>query len=361
MVELMARALDRSFWSSRRVLLTGHTGFKGSWMALLLEHLGARVTGFALPPDTNPSLFDMLSPWPSLTSHTGDIRNAASFGAAITAAQPDIVIHMAAQPLVRRSYAEPVLTIETNVMGTVHLLETLRAVPSIKAALVVTSDKVYENHELGIAFAEDAPLGSHDPYSASKAAAEILTRSYGHSFFAGHNIPVACARAGNVIGGGDWAADRLIPDLWRAYISGENVTLRYPDAVRPWQHVLDPLFGYLLYIEHLMRHGDKAPLAMNFGPPETAVCTVREVAEQFTRIMGKQVWQAGSADPNLKESGYLAINPSLARDTLGWESLLGVDNAIGWTLDWYKACRDKQEMREVSQRQIVRYLCLTSG
>ncbi len=354
----MPHALDPSFWSGRRVLLTGHTGFKGGWMALMLEHLGARVTGFALPPDTNPSLFELLSPWPALASHTCDIRNAASFNEVITAAQPEIVIHMAAQPLVRRSYAEPVLTVETNVMGTVNLLEALRGVPTLKAALVVTSDKVYENHELGIAFAENAPLGSRDPYSASKAAAEILTRSYAHSFFACRKTPVACARAGNVIGGGDWAADRLIPDLWRAYISHEQVVLRYPDAVRPWQHVLDPVFGYLLYVEHLVRHGYDAPLAMNFGPPEAAVCAVREVADQFKRIMGSEGWRAGGADPNLKESSYLAINASLARDTLGWKALLGVDDAIGWTLDWYKACRDKKDMREFSLRQLVKYLRL---
>ena len=352
----MARMLDRSFWSGRRVLLTGQTGFKGSWMTLMLERLGARVTGFALPPDTNPSLFEMLSPWPALASHTGDIRNAVSFGEVIAAAEPEIVIHMAAQPLVRRSYAEPILTIDTNVMGTVHLLEALRGVPTLQAALIVTSDKVYENRELGIAFAENAPLGSRDPYSASKAAAEILTRSYAHSFFACRNIPVACARAGNVIGGGDWAADRLIPDLWRAYISREQVILRYPDSVRPWQHVLDPVFGYLLYIEHLVRHAHDSPLAMNFGPPEPAVCTVREIAEQFQRIMGSEGWRAGGADANLKESGYLAINPSLARETLGWESLLGLDNAIGWTLDWYKACRDKKDMREFSLHQLEQYL-----
>jgi CDP-glucose 4,6-dehydratase len=356
MVGLMPRALDRGFWSGRRVLLTGHTGFKGGWMALMLEHLGARVTGFALPPDIHPSLFELLSPWPALDSHTGDIRNAASFGEVITAAQPEIVIHMAAQPLVRRSYTEPVLTFETNVLGTAHLLEALRGVPTLRAALIITSDKVYENHELGIAFAENAPLGSRDPYSASKAAAEILTRSYAQSFFACRKIPVACARAGNVIGGGDWSADRLIPDLWRAYISREQVVLRYPDAVRPWQHVLDPIFGYLLYIEHLVRRGLDAPLAMNFGPSEAAFCTVRDVAEQFKRIMGSESWRAGGADPNLKESGYLAINSSLARENLGWEALLAVDYAIGWTLDWYKACRDKKDMREFSLHQLVQYL-----
>jgi CDP-glucose 4,6-dehydratase len=328
---------------------------------LMLEYLGARVTGFALPPDTNPSLFEMLSPWPALTSHIGDIRNTTCFREVITAAQPEVVIHMAAQPLVRRSYAEPAYTIETNVMGTVHLLEALRGVSTLKAALIVTSDKVYENHELGIAFAENAPLGSRDPYSASKAAVEILTRSYGYSFFACRNIPVATARSGNVIGGGDWSVDRLIPDLWRAYISGEQVILRYPDAVRPWQHVLDPILGYLLYIEHLTRHGYEGPLAMNFGPRESAVCKVREVAEQFKRIMGSEGWQAGGADPNLKESGYLAIDPSLARETLGWESLLDVDNAISWTLDWYKACRDKQDMREVSLQQLVQFLRMKCG
>jgi CDP-glucose 4,6-dehydratase len=361
MVGLMPRTLDRSFWSGRRVLLTGHTGFKGCWTALMLEHLGAHVTGFALPPDTKPSLFELLSPWPALASHMGDIRNAAAFAEIITAAQPEIVIHMAAQPLVRRSYADPALTFETNVMGTVYLLEALRGMPALRAALIITSDKVYENHELGIAFAESAPLGSRDPYSASKAAAEILTRSYAHSFFARSKIPVACARAGNVIGGGDWSADRLIPDLWRAYISREQVILRSPDAVRPWQHVLDPVFGYLLYIEHLVRHGYDAPLAMNFGPSEAAVYTVRKVAEQFRCIMSSEGWRAGGADPNLKESGYLAINPSLARETLGWEALLGVDNSIDWTLDWYKACRDKKDMREFSLLQLVQYMRMACG
>ena len=310
MVGVVAPALDRNVWSGKRILLTGHTGFKGSWMALLLEHLGAHVTGFALPPDTTPNLFDILSP--TLTSHTGDIRNAASFQEIITATQPEIVIHMAAQPLVRRSYAEPRRTIDTNVMGTVHLLDALRDVSQLQVALIVTSDKVYENHEQGVAFAEDAPLGGRDPYSASKAATEILTRSYAYSFFAARNVPIACARAGNVIGGGDWAADRLIPDLWRAYSSGDRVTLRYPDAVRPWQHVLASIVGYLLYIQYLLKHGNAAPLAMNFSPLESTVCSVREVAAQFSRIMGKEVWQEGRADPRF-QGERLSGDQSLAR------------------------------------------------
>jgi CDP-glucose 4,6-dehydratase len=357
----MTRSLDVSFWSKRRVFLTGHTGFKGSWTALMLEHLGACVTGFALPPDTSPSLFHTLSPWPALSSHLGDIRDLAGLDRVIAAAQPEIVIHMAAQPLVRRSYAAPKLTIETNVMGTVHLLEALREVPTVKAVLIITTDKVYENREAGLAFTEDSPLGSNDPYSASKAAVEILARSYGHSFFVRRNVPVACARAGNVIGGGDWAEDRLIPDLWRGYISHDRVVLRHPDAVRPWQHVLEPLFGYLLYIEYLLEHGYESPLAMNFGPRETDGCTVREVAERFKNRIGGEISYAESADPSLKESGHLAIDPSLARDTLGWESLLSLESAINWTLDWYKACRDGRNMRELSLYQLLQYLRLRSN
>lgn len=330
-------------------------------MALILEYLGTDVTGLALPPDTNPSLFEILSPWPALVSHSADIRNATAVGEVVDGVQPEIVIHMAAQPLVRRSYSEPLFTVETNVMGTVYLLEALRGVRSLKAVLIVTSDKVYENGELGIAFAENASLGGRDPYSASKAATEILARSYGHSFFACRDIPVACARAGNVIGGGDWAADRLIPDLWRSYVAREQVVLRYPDAIRPWQHVLDPIFGYLVYIEHLTRHGTSAPLAMNFGPQKGSVCTVREVAEQFKCIMDSKGWRGADADPILKESRCLTINPSLARDTLCWQSLLGLDEAVRWTLDWYKACKDKKDMRQFSLNQLTQYVGLAGG
>lgn len=357
----MTRALDLGFWSKRRVFLTGHTGFKGSWTALMLEHLGASVTGLALPPDTAPSLFDTLSPWPALTSHICDICDVTALDRLIAAAQPEIVIHMAAQPLVRRSYAEPRLTVETNVMGTIHLLEALREVPTLKAVLIITTDKVYENREAGLAFTESAPLGNHDPYSASKAAVDILARSYGHSFFARRSIPVACARAGNVIGGGDWAEDRLIPDLWRGYISRNCVALRHPNAVRPWQHVIEPVLGYLLYIEYLIQHRCESPLAMNFGPRETEGCTVREVAERFKNRIGGEVSYTESAGHNLKESGHLAIDPSLARETLGWESLLSLDSAIGWTLDWYKAFQGGKNMREFSLDQLLRYLRLRSS
>jgi CDP-glucose 4,6-dehydratase len=345
-----------NFWRGRSVLLTGHTGFKGSWLSLMLEQLGAHVTGLALAPDTDPNLYSILSPFAQHDSRLHDIRDAKETAKTIAHAKPEIVIHMAAQPLVRRSYAEPFDTMETNVMGTALLLDALRHETALKAVLIVTSDKVYENRELGVAFAEDAPLGGYDPYSASKAAAEIVTKSYAKSFFAARGIPVATARAGNVIGGGDWSADRLIPDLWRAYGAGESVTLRYPDAVRPWQHVLDPIYGYLLYAEHLLTHTDTSTLALNFGPPETTVRSVRQVAEQFASIMGTDVWKAGTPDPNLKESGYLAISPALAHSTLGWQGLLDVDDAIRWTVDWYKACRDKQHMRDFTQHQLDQFM-----
>lgn len=345
------------FWRGKRVLLTGHTGFKGSWMALVLEQLGAKVTGFALPPDTEPNLYSLLSPWNALQSHTGDVCTAI-FGGIITAAKPDIVIHMAAQPLVRRSYGKPVYTIETNVMGTVYLLEALRCAENLQAALIVTSDKVYDNREAKEAFTEEAPLGGSDPYSASKAAAEILTQSFAKSFFEARSIPVATARAGNVIGGGDWSEDRLIPDLWRAYISGTPVTLRYPEAVRPWQHVLDPTFGYLAYAEKLATEKN-IPLALNFGPADKKVRTVRVVAEQFAATLGaKNIWQPAKETPEFRESGYLAIDASLAKKTLGWSGRLEADEALRWSADWYKAYRDKQDMRAFSLQQIECYIGL---
>lgn len=356
MVELMAGKLDGALWAGKRVLLTGHTGFKGSWMALLLERLGAKVTGIALAPDTTPNLFGLLAPWKALDSHLIDLRDKEKLAACVQQAAPEIVIHMAAQPLVRRSYAEPVATMETNVMGTVYLLDALRQVADLKTALVVTSDKVYDNREQGVAFAEDAALGGADPYSASKAAAELLTRSYAASFFDASGVTVACARAGNVIGGGDWAEDRLIPDLWRAYVSGSKVTLRYPEAVRPWQHVIEPVVGYLLYVQYLAQQKTDAPRAMNFGPTADAVRTVRQVAEQFSSIMQADVWQAGKADGVMKESKHLAIDPSLAQRTLGWESHLTMDDAIAWTMAWYKAYHQKADMRAFSLQQLETYL-----
>ncbi|WP_210497171.1 CDP-glucose 4,6-dehydratase [Microvirga antarctica] len=353
---MSGEALDRDLWKGRRVLLTGHTGFKGAWMAMLLARLGATVTGLSLPAQTSPNLFGLLSPWSDLASATCDIRNPALLNEAIRTARPDIVIHMAAQALVMEAYADPVGTIASNVMGTVNLLEGLRTSDAVSAVLVITSDKVYENREAGIDFAESAALGGHDPYSASKAAAEILTSAYRRSFFAERGIPVVTARAGNVIGGGDWAPDRLLPDLFRAHESGRPVFMRNPDAVRPWQHVLDPLYGYLLYIQRCLSAPAAAPTSVNFGPPREPVRTVMEVAEQVSASFGADsLWTCDTSRDRLHESRFLSIDSALAKTTLGWSTALPVDEAIGWTVAWYKAFQAGADMRAFTDSQIDAY------
>ncbi len=257
--------INRSFWSQQRVLLTGHKGFKGSWLSLWLEYLGAQVSGVSLAPDTDPNLFSLLGPFARQRSATFDIRDLSATEHFVREADPSIAIHMAAQPLVSRSYRQPLDTFATNVIGTANILESLRACPALKAILVVTTDKVYRNNEDGRAYREDDPLGAHDPYSASKAATELVAGSWDKSFFRSANIPVVTARAGNVIGGGDWAEDRIVPDIWRATMRNETVRLRHPDATRPWQFVLEPLSGYLLYVQRMA----VTPIpqkALNFGP-----------------------------------------------------------------------------------------------
>ena len=325
---------DSGFWRDRRVLLTGHTGFKGAWAAIWLHRLGARVTGLALQPDTEPSLWNAAGAGLVHESIIGDIRDPAIVGEAVARAKPSVVLHMAAQPLVRRSYAEPVDTFATNVMGTIHLLEALRSSEGLEAVLIVTTDKVYSNAEQGRDFIEDDPLGGHDPYSASKAAAEIAAASYRTSFFEPIRIPVATARAGNVIGGGDWSADRLIPDVWRAASQGESVALRNPDSTRPWQHVLEPLAGYFLYLEAL---GSRRPVpsALNFGPPAGASASVAHVAEMMAEALGSQTaWRRdeGPAPPEMK---LLSLDPRRAIDSLGWRPLLSCEEAIEWSASWY--------------------------
>jgi CDP-glucose 4,6-dehydratase len=325
---------DSGFWRDRRVLLTGHTGFKGAWAALWLARLGARVTGIALAPDTEPSLWAAIGPGLIDDSIIGDIRDPAIVGDAVARARPSVVLHMAAQPLVRRSYAEPVETFATNLMGTVHLLEALRTSDALDAVLVVTTDKVYSNCDQGRDFVEDDPLGGHDPYSASKAAAEIATASYRASFFADRGIAIATARAGNVIGGGDWSPDRLIPDVWRAASRGESVALRNPDSTRPWQHVLDPLAGYFLYLEALACR-QEMPAALNFGPPAGAAATVASVAEAMARALGAATaWRLDEA-PAPPEMKLLSLDPSRAMNRLGWRPLLTCAEAIQWSARWY--------------------------
>jgi CDP-glucose 4,6-dehydratase len=355
----IARNPDPHFWSTQRVLLTGHTGFKGAWLSLWLEHLGAKVFGLALPPETEPSLFALLQPFAGQVSTFGDIRCRATVAAAVAAAQPTIAIHMAAQPLVRRSYREPVETFAANVMGAAHVLDALRGAAGLKAVLVITTDKVYLNHETGRAFLEDDPLGGDDPYSGSKAGAEMVARSWAHSFLRPNGVPVATARAGNVIGGGDWSEDRLVPDIWRAARAGKAVELRYPDATRPWQHVLDPLSGYLTFVEELAADWDNLPAALNFGPSACETLTVGEVATAISKAMGLPAAWTRAPGAHPPEMKYLSLDASLATASLGWKPRLAAADALGWTADWYRAFDAAADARAYSREQIIRYETLS--
>ncbi|HVZ27819.1 MAG TPA: CDP-glucose 4,6-dehydratase [Rhizomicrobium sp.] len=343
----------RAFWQGRRVLLTGHTGFKGSWMMLWLSRLGARVTGFALPPDRKPNLYDILSPWPGVVSRIDDLREAAAVRKAVEESDPEIVIHMAAQAFVRRSFREPVETFAANVMGTAHLLDALKGCSSLRAILVVTSDKVYQNSEGGKPFREGDPLGGDDPYSASKAATEILAQSWRKSFLGGANAPaLGTARGGNVIGGGDWGEDRLVPDILRAAESGHKVVLRYPDSTRPWQHVLDVIAGYERYARALASDG-ATPASLNFGPPpDERALPVRAVVEQLQACLGREDgWTLAEGNP-LPEKKLLALDPQKARERLGWRIALPAPEALAWVAAWHRARSEGADMRAFSLGQI---------
>lgn len=348
---LMARA---SFWQGKQVLLTGHTGFKGAWAALWLDAMGARVTGFARPPNTRPNLHDMLGET-AITSILGDLRDLGAVEAAVEQAAPDIVLHLAAQPLVRQSYHDPVETFATNMLGTVHLLDVLRRQQKPMATLIVTTDKVYENDESGRAFAEGDRLGGHDPYAASKAAAEIAVASYRRSFFAAASRPLVTARGGNVIGGGDFSADRLVPDIIRAAQSGQKLELRNPAATRPWQHVLDCLDGYFTYAEALAAHAT-LPNSMNIGPHDPAdTMTVEAVTVAMCRAMGMAGdWDLDTADQP-HEMAALALDPTQARETLGWQGRLASADAIRLTADWYGAWANRADMKRFTLDQITAY------
>lgn len=347
--------LDRDFWDGKRVLLTGHTGFKGSWAALWLSGMGAEVTGFSLAPDTDPNLFTLAAVGEKVHSHIGDLRDADSLHRVVTDANPQIVIHMAAQPLVRRSYVDPVGTFATNVMGTVNLLEALRHVDALETLLVVTTDKVYENAETGVSFCEDDPLGGHDPYAASKAAAELVTSSYARSFLHERGVRVATARGGNVIGGGDFSEDRLVPDIWRALRSGEPLVLRSPAAARPWQHVLDCLCGYFTFVRGLTVL-QEPPAALNFGPPADAPpLTVAELAEAVQSALGSGTTWKPANDTGPREMMLLEIDSTRARSVLGWQDQLAGVPCVQWLSDWYRALNAGRDMRQVTLDQIAGY------
>lgn len=345
---------DPAFWAGKRVLLTGHTGFKGGWAAIWLAALGARVTGLALTPDQTPALYDLAGIEDLVRSWMVDLRSAEAVDDALSGETFDLVLHMAAQPIVRASLEDPVATFAANIMGTAHLLQTLRAQPALQACLVVTSDKVYANAETGHAFAEGDPLGGKDPYSASKAAAEIVVQSFARSYYDPAGVPLATARGGNVIGGGDFSRDRLVADIVRAGRAQGETVLRHPEATRPWQHVLDCVAGYLVYLEHLAVD-PATPRALNFGPrPGGAAVTVGDLATRALAALGARPWRH-EPDPASIEAKTLGIDASLARRALGFESRLDAPDAVDWTMDWYRRQAEGEAALGLCREQIARY------
>ncbi len=352
--------IDRSFWAGKRVFLTGHTGFKGGWLALWLQQLGADVTGYALAAPTDPSLFEAAQVGAGMRSIIGDIRDGAALKRAMGEARPDIVLHLAAQALVKRSYADPAETYSTNVMGLVNLYEAVRTTPGVRAVLNVTSDKCYDNKEWAWGYREIDRLGGYDPYSNSKACAELVTAAYRNSFFnpeqhARHGVALASARAGNVIGGGDWAGDRLIPDILRAIAKGEPVAIRSPGAIRPWQHVLEPLSGYLILARKLYEDGVAYADGWNFGPHEGDVKPVAWIVEHIARTWGPAASWRLDADPHPHEAHYLKLDCSKARGDLGWKPRWNIEQAIDRIVLWHKAREAGADMRQVSLHQIAQY------
>jgi CDP-glucose 4,6-dehydratase len=345
---------DPKFWAGKRVLLTGHTGFTGSWTALWLASMGAKVSGFALEPDTEPSLYRLAAVDRDVAPTIGDLRDARAVREAVEAARPELVIHLAAQAIVRRGIARPAETFAVNVQGTAHVLDALREISGVRAVLVVTSDKVYANDELGRPFKETDRLGGKDPYSASKAAAELLTRSYGDSFFEPSGVAIATARAGNIIGGGDFAPDRLVPDLVRALRDDKRLELRHPEATRPWQHVLDCICGYLLFVERLSA-SHTVPHALNFGP-DSAPVTVAQLADALFTAFGRHSAWSHTPDSTSIEMRALAVDPSQARMQLRWRTRLMGERCVRWTAGWYRASLAGEDMRAITLRQISDYM-----
>ncbi len=353
--------MNCSFWKGKRVLITGHTGFKGSWLSLWLQVLEANVVGYALEPPTEPSLFKLASIADGMTSVTGDIRDEDRLRQVITEYQPEIVFHMAAQALVLESYKNPVATYATNVMGTAHLLESVRRVGGIRAVVIVTSDKCYENREWVWPYRECEPLGGYDPYSSSKGCAEIVTAAYRQSFFnpdsySDHMTGVASARAGNVIGGGDWSKDRLVPDVLRSLMDGQRIMIRKQTAIRPWQHVLEPLHGYMALAERLYSDGPGFSAAWNFGPPESGVKPVSWVVDQLISLWDNNTSWSPDKTQYAHEDNFLTLDCSKARAILGWEPVTDLRTALRWTVDWTKSFEAKADMLNVSKTQIVRFM-----
>lgn len=347
------------FWHGKKVLLTGHTGFKGSWLSLWLNLLGAKVTGFSISAEKD-SLFARAGGEQLVKSVMGDIRQPDALAETFQSSQPGIVFHLAAQALVRPGFADPVGTFATNVMGTINVLEAVRRTPSVRAVVIVTSDKCYENREWVWGYREQDPMGGYDPYSASKGCAELVTSSYRRSFF-GEGAAVASVRAGNVIGGGDWAVDRIVPDIIRAVSKGEPVLVRSPNAVRPWQHVCEPLHGYMMLAERLYAGEREFAEGWNFGPNDEGATTVGRLVDSVCRQWGRGAsWEK---DPNAHphEANYLKLDCSKARARLGWRPRLNVSQALEWTVEWYRDCLGGADERSMTEQQIIRYQGLNNN
>lgn len=354
--------MNNSFWEGKRVLVTGHTGFKGSWLCLWLQKMNAQVVGYAAAPPTEPSLFEIANVADGMTSISGDVRDLEHLQAVFDEHRPQIVIHMAAQPLVRRSYENPIETYSTNIMGTANMLESVRHAESVRVVVSITSDKCYRNNEWLWGYRETEPMGGHDPYSSSKGAAELIIAAFRDSYFTANGSPsqrevaLASTRAGNVIGGGDWAKDRLIPDIVKAMMNHEPIIIRNPHAIRPWQHVLEPLNGYLSVAERLWADGgSEFAQAWNFGPSGDESRNVGWIVKYLTKSWGEGArWELDTAH-NPHEDTYLKLDCSKAKSLLGWAPKLSLATTLDWITEWYRSYQRQEDMRALSEEQIARF------
>ena len=358
--------LNRSFWNGRRVFLTGHTGFKGSWLSLWLQALGANATGYALDPPTQPSLFELAGVARALRSIRGDIRDFSGLKTALADARPEVIIHMAAQSVVRRGYEDPVETYSSNVMGTVHLLEAVRQLKHPAVIVNVTSDKCYMNREWVWGYREDEPMGGRDPYSSSKGCAELVTTAFRESFFPAayfekHGVALASARAGNAIGGGDWTSDQLIPDIVTAFVAGRPCLIRNPSAIRPWQFVLEPLRGYLTLAERLLQDPSRFAAGWNFGPVDSDAKPVCWIADQLARSWGDHASWVHDSGVHPREAHFLKLDASKSKACLDWYPVVPLEQALDWIVEWYRAFQVGEDLRARTLAQIERYEALAQN